>query len=202
MKRWAITLLLPITCMLVAGTALALPPSSSLGGDDGELTWSVSRSGDTVTIRGQSPKWAVVHTASTDLEPIRTERTEPDGRTVVIDYKGSGVTVVLPERTVIHEEDDIWDGDTLDIRLGQLAAAGHPATKFRAIDTASGKVYGFESTEIGEETCGSHTCTHVKLTLSGLLKAVGPKFHYWFAGDGQLLRFEGPAGTFVAEEGR
>ena len=202
MNRWTITFLLLIACTLTAGTALALPPSSDLGGDDGDLSWSVTRSGDTVTIRGESPKWTVVHTASADLEPIRTERTEPDGRTVVIDYKGSGVTVVLPERTVIHDEEEIWDGDTLDIRLGQQTAAGRPAAKFRAVDTASGKVYGFESTEIGEESCGDRSCTHVKLTLSGLLKAVGPKFHYWFADDGQLLRFEGPAGTFVAEEGR
>lgn len=202
MIRWSITFLLLIACTLAAGTALALPPSSDLGGDDGELTWTVTHSGDTVTIRGQSPKWTVVHTASADLEPIRTERTDPDGRTVVIDYKGSGVTVVLPERTVIHEEEDIWDGDTLDIRLGQRAAAGRPAAKFRAIDTASGKIYGFESTEIGEETCCARACTHVKLTLSGVLKAVGPKFHYWFAVDGQLLRFEGPAGTFVVEEVR
>ena len=202
MHRLAITILLLTSCLATAGVALALPPSSDLGGDDGSLTWSVSRSGDTVTIRGKSPRWTVVHTATADLTPIRTERSEPDGRSVVIDYTTSGATVVLPERTVVLDEDDIWDGDTLDIRLGQRAAAGRPEVSFRAVDTASGKVYGFESTEIGEESCGDRAYTHVKLTLSGLLKAVGPKFHYWFGADGQLLRFEGPAGTFVAEDGR
>ncbi len=202
MQRLAITILLLTAFTFAAGSALALPPSSDLGGDDGALSWSVSRDGDTVTIRGTSPRWTVVHTATADLTPIRTERSEPDGRTVVIDYTTSGATVVLPEKTVIHDEDDIWDGDTLDIRLGQLAAAGRPEVSFRAVDTASGKVYGFESSEIGQESCGGRACTHVKLTLSGLLKAVGPKFHYWFAEDGQLLRFEGPAGTFAVEEGR
>ncbi len=202
MYRWTITFLLLTLCILAAGTAGAVPPSSTLGGDSGTLTWSVTRDGGTVTIRGESPKWTVVHTADADLTPIRTERTDPDGRTVIIDYTTSGATVVLPDRTVVHDEDGIWDGDTLDIRLGQQTAAGRPDNAFRAVDTASGKVYGFQSTAIGEETCGTRACTHVKLTLSGLLKAVGPRFHYWFAADGQLLRFEGPAGIFDVEAGR
>jgi hypothetical protein len=30
-------------------------------------------------------------------------------------------------------------------------------------------------------------------------KAVGPKFDYWFASDGKLLKFDGPIGTYTAE---
>jgi hypothetical protein len=115
------------------------------------------------------------------------------------EYTSSGATVTLPRKTITHDEPGIWDGDTVAIRLGQSTADGHPEVQLKAIDTASGKVYGFPSGLIGSETCGEGTCTHVKPTLSGMLRAVGPKFGCWFASDGKLLKFDGPIGTYTAE---
>lgn len=64
---------------------------------------------------------------------------------------------------------------------------------------ASGKVYGFVSEKIGTETAGGDGCTHVELTLSGALEAVGPVFHHWFERDGELIQFDGPIRTYTAE---
>ncbi len=64
---------------------------------------------------------------------------------------------------------------------------------------ASGKVYGFVSEKNGTETVGGVGCTHVELTLSGALEAVGPLFHHWFDRDGKLIQFDGPIGTYTAE---
>jgi hypothetical protein len=200
MRTPTITLALVISTLTLT-TAAALPPSTHLSGADGELTWTVSRTGDGITIRGASPKWTVVHTADATLEPIRTVHTDADGRTVTIDYAADGARVQLPGKTITHDEGDLWDADTVDIRLGEYTSQGSPEVGFRAIDSASGKVYSFESVRIAEESCGEQTCTHVRLQLTGLLRAVGPKWHYWFAGNGQLLRFEGPAGTFAANGG-
>jgi len=185
--------------LLLAGVAHAAPPSSTLSGAEGTLKWTVTPSGGQVQIEGQSPKWTVSHTANADLTPVKTTRTDAEGVAVTVEYTSSGATVTLPKKTVTHDEPGIWDGDTVDIRLGQSTADGNPEVKFKAVDTASGKVYGFQSELIGTETCGDQECTHVKLTLSGMLKAVGPKFNYWFASDGKLLKFEGPIGTYTAE---
>ncbi len=190
-----------IISILPLTAASALPPSTSLSGADGELSWTVERTGDGITIRGSSPKWTVVHTADATLEPIRTVHTDADGRTVTIDYGADGARVQLPDKTIAHDEADLWDADTVDIRLGEYSAQGSPEVGFRAIDSGSGKVYSFESVRVGDESCGGQTCTHVRLQLTGLLRAVGPKWHYWFASNGQLLRFEGPAGAFAANGG-
>lgn len=183
-----------------APAALAAPPSSTLGGTSGTLSWTVTRTADGVTIEGKSAKWTVTHRAKADLTPLSTDHTDADGRSVTIEYSSDKAVVTLPDKTITHDESGLWDADTLDIRLGQQVVLGKPEVSFHAIDTDSGKVYSFATELMGTEDVGGTECTHVKLQLTGLLKMVGPKFHYWFASNGQLMRFEGPAGTFSTEE--
>jgi len=185
--------LLAMTCL-----AQAAPPSSTLEGDDGTLTWTVTVENDVITIGGTSPKWTVTHTARPDLSPIRTERTDEDG-SVVVTYEADRAVHVRDGKTTVRKESGLWDADTIDIRLGALSVVGQPVQTFTALDPASGKVYDFQTTDEGSETCGNRPCRHVKMTLGGMLKHLGPKWHYWFGDDGQLLKFEGPAGTFTAK---
>jgi len=191
------SLLAAILSLLWALPAWSLPPSSALTGGEGKLTWTVTRTSEGVTIEGSSPKWKVAHRATADLRPLFTRHTSSDGTTTVT-YRANGATVTVDGKaTEIHEK-GLWDGDTVDIRLGQEVANGHPELAFRAIDPASGDVYGFDTHLVGHETCGKTPCTHIKLSLTGALRLVGPKWHYWYGSDGKLLRFEGPIGKFRA----
>ena len=183
--------------LLLLMTAAA-PPSSSLTGADGTLSWSVRADGDRLLVDGRSPKWTVRHVARRDLQPIRTERTA-DGHTVTVAYSDSGAVVTLPNKTVTVERAGLWDSETVDVRLGSLVAAGTKTADFAAVDFGNGKVYEFQARLVGEETCGGDPCSHMRVTLAGLLKPVGPKWHFWFGIDGRLLRFDGPLGKFEAE---
>jgi hypothetical protein len=185
--------------VLLAAVAAAVPPSSTLTGPTGTLSWTVDVRADGVHLEGRSPKWKVVHDANADLTPRHTEHTNPDGATVVVEYTPTSATAVLADgKTVTHLARDLWDGDTVDVRLGARYAAGTVVTAFSAIDPASGKLYRFDTTLVGTEDCAGTPCGHVLLQLTGVLRWVGPSFHYWYRDDGQLLRFEGPAGAFVA----
>jgi hypothetical protein len=186
------------TILLLVLTARAVPPSSSLTGDTGTLTWTVTRDGETVVIDGRSPKWTVRHVATPDLHPVHTERTDAQGRRAVVDYTPTGAEIHTDGKTVQVSGSELWDGDTVDVRLGELAAAGHADRSFRAVDPASGKVYGFEAKTVGPETCGTSACSHVHLAMTGMYRVVGPSWDYWFDGAGRLVRFTGPIGTFVA----
>lgn len=184
---------------LLATLAFAAPPpSSTLTGPGGTLKWEITTEGSEVHVHGESPKWQVEHVASADLTPVRTVRTNPDGTVVTIEYGASEAIVTMPNKTLTHTQPGLWDGDTLDVRLGAEAAAGRFEQKFQAVDTGSGKVYKFDSQKVGDEQCGERACTHVLVQLTGMLRWVGPSFHYWFAKDGKLLKFEGPAGEFEA----
>lgn len=191
---------LAVPLLLLASTAVAAPPSSTLTGTDGTLSWQISTSGDTVSVQGSSPKWTVTHTADTDLTPRRTTRTNPDGTVVEVTYRPDGVVVKMPDgKTREHAGKGIWDGDTLDVRLGHLVATHQTLDRsFKAVDTGSGKLYGFDVVDEGAESCRKGPCRHVNVSLSGWLKVVGPSFDYWFAADGRLVKFEGPAGDFAA----
>lgn len=178
--------------------ALLLPPSSTLSGPAGTLSWTVRRDGDEVVIEGRSPKWTVSHVAGPDLRPRHTDRTDAKGDRVTVDYTPTGATVT-GSKTVVIEHAGLWDGDTLDVRLGALVAAGTQSVDFDALDPAAAKVYGFEARPRGEERCGARACQHIQVQLSGLLKHVGPKWHFWFGDDGALLRFEGPIGAYAVE---
>jgi hypothetical protein len=85
----------------------------------------------------------------------------------------------------------------VDVRLGAEVAAGRTDQAFSVVDPGSGKVYSLDSATVGGETCGTEPCTHVRVQLTGMLRLVGPTWHYWYLADGQLVRFDGPAGTFA-----
>ena len=185
--------------MLLSGAALAAPPSSSLSGPDGTLQWTVTQSGSTVTAVGSSPKWKVEHTADSLLNPKSTKRTNPDGAVTTVEWADNKVTVVLPNgKTVVHDEAGIWDGDSLDVRLGERVRKGMSMNHtFKAVDTGSGSVYRFDAVDKGAATCPAGPCKHVNVTLAGWRKYVGPSFDYWFLPTGELAKFKGPAGEFV-----
>jgi len=183
---------------LFVAAALAAPPSSHLTGPEGVLDWSVSTTKDGVTIRGRSPKWAVEHVASADLQPVRTVRRDTDGNEVTVTYSATGAQVTTGERTQTLKGAKLWDGDTVDVRLGAEVAAGRTDLAFQVVDAGGAKVYSMDSALVGDDTCGATPCTHVRVQLTGLLRYVGPTWHYWYGADGALLRFQGPIGSFVA----
>lgn len=185
---------------LLAGVAFSAPPSTNLSGPDGTLSWQVAESGGNVSIVGTSPKWKVEHTADSALRPIKTKRTDPDGSVTTVVWEGDRVTVTLPNgKQVVHEEAGIWDGDSLDIRLGERVRTGASLDhSFKAVDSGSGKVYRFDAVDKGQATCAAGPCRHVNVTLGGWMKYVGPNFDMWFAANGQLVKFSGGAGDFGA----
>lgn len=190
--------LLTLIGFTLISTASAAPPSSTLTGPAGALTWTVAASGDGFAIDGRSPKWTVHHVAGADLRPVRTERKDADGNAVTIDYSADHAVVHVGGKDVTVRGADLWDADTVDIRLGRLAAQGHADTTFQAVDGATGTVYGFAATTVGTEMCGSASCVRVHLGMTGFYRLVGPSWEYWYGADGQLLRFEGPIGRFTA----
>ncbi len=179
--------------------ALATPPSSTLTGDDGTLSWTVDTTASGITIRGSSPKWTVEHTASADLTPIRTVHNDPDNGEVVVEFSGDSAVITRNGRTKTLSGSNLWDGDTVDIRLGAAVASGRSELAFEVVDPSSGKTYSMDSALVGADTCGASACKHVRVQLTGLLRYVGPTFHYWFGADGQLLRFEGPVGDYATQ---
>jgi hypothetical protein len=185
---------------LILAAAIAAPPSSTLTNSAGAtLAWTVASSPSGVTIDGRSPRWTVHHEAFADLSPKRTVRSDAAGRRVTVDYAPDHVVVHLPEGDVTHTIANVWDGDTLDIRLGQLVVLGRPDVSFQAVDPATGDVYGFTAQRAGTETCGGAPCTHVHVNMTGIYRLVGPTFDYWYASDGRLVQFQGPPGKFVAK---
>ena len=176
----------------------AVPPSSTLTGTAGTLSWAVSASGGGVTIDGRSPKWTVHHVAAADLKPIHTERSDSAGARVTVDYTAAGAVVHSGSSEKSVSGADIWDGDTVDIRLGQSVAGGHADVSFHALDPASGSLYGFEARKVADPTCGAAACTQVHMVMTGVYRYVGPSWDYWYGADGRLLRFQGPIGTFAA----
>jgi hypothetical protein len=185
--------------ILWLAAALAAPPSSTLTGPEGTLEWKVESTADGVKLEGRSPKWTVLHEAAADFSPKRTVRTDAIGNEVTVEYSATGAVVKLPTGTVSVDGKGLWDGDAVDVRLGWLVAKGKPENAFQAVDPATGKVYSLDSQLVGNETCGAAPCTHVLVQLTGLLRYVGPSWHYWYAADGKLLRFEGPIGAYEAK---
>jgi len=178
-------------------TALAAPVAVRLVGAEGALVWSMDQRGEERVIDGSSPKWRVHHVANADWTPRRTEHWAPDGTLTVIEYAAWGATIRRGDAVWERRQAGLWDGDTLDLRLGSEVAAGHTSFQFSGLDPASGKVYGFDTQKVGDEACGAARCVHVRVQLSGVLRYVGPTWDYWYDATGALLRFEGPAGSFT-----
>lgn len=172
-----------------------IPPSVVLAGAAGTLAWTVEARGGEVHVAGRSPKWTVTHVAAADLTPRRTTRTA-DGVTVTVEYGPSGAVFRGPSGEVRVDRPGLWDGDTLDVRLGYALANGEVPASFSAIDTANGKVYDFATETVGRETCGAVACTHLEVHLTGMLRYLGPTWQYWYDAGGRLVRFEGPMGRF------
>lgn len=184
---------------LTAAGELKLPPSTTLQGAAGKITWTVKKEGDKIVIDGKSPRWKVHHEANVNFTPIRTEREGEDGVKVTIVYTAKGAIMTRGEEKFEHEHEGLWDADSVDIRLGATFAANweKEEVKFTAIDTDSGKTYEFLAERIGEEQCRDTRCVHVELGLAGwFMRKVGPSWEYWFAPDGQLIRFEAKWGKF------
>lgn len=184
--------------LALLSSAFALPPSSTLTGPTGTLSWTVTAAAGGAHVEGRSPAWTVSHDAAPDLTPKRTVRTEK-GVTVTVDYRADGATVRFPDRVLEVKRPGLWDGDTLDVRLGQEVAKGRTAFGFAALDPASGDAYDFTVEHVGRETCGAVACVHERVRLAGVLKYVGPTFDFWYAPDGRLVRFTGPIGRFDAK---
>lgn len=187
--------------LILASLALAAPPSVSLTGPKGTLSWTVTP-GANVKIVGRSPDWVVEHEASATLAPIRTTRKDTDGSSYTIVYTPSGADVTADGRTTSIAAPGAWDGDTLDVRLGTAVAAGRTDFQFVAVDGESVKAYTFQVSKVGDEQCGAHACVHEKVTLAGALKWVGPTWEFWYTRDGRLLRFSGPMGDFRAADAK
>lgn len=183
---------------LTLSVALAAPPSTALTGPDGTLSWTITESAGQLTIEGTSPKWTVTHTAALDFTPRRTVHRDAEVGEVTIDYTPEGATVTRRGKTWTVRRVGLWDGDTLDVRLGANVAEGRTELAFHAIDPASGKVYSFDAAPVASTRCGAVACTEVKVQLTGVLRLVGPTWSYWYTTDGRLVRFEGPAGSFSA----
>jgi hypothetical protein len=183
---------------LFFGAALAAPPSSHLTGAEGTLDWAVTSSADGVMVRGRSPNWTVEHQAAADLSPRRTVRHDADGERVVVTYTATGAELQRGERIHTLKGKGLWDGDTVDVRLGAEVAARRTDQAFQVVDAGGGKLYSMDSALVAQDTCGASPCTHVRVQLTGLLRYVGPTWHYWYGADGELLRFEGPIGAYVA----
>lgn len=184
--------------LLLLSSAWAAPPSTTLSGPAGLLSWQVQERADSVLITGRSPKWTVEHVAAPDLTPRSTTRTDAEGTRVVVTYDAAGASVTRDGRTTRIDAPGVWDGDTVDVRLGALAATGGGTLEFQVVDAAGAKLYDLDAVRVGAETCGTLPCTHVRVQLDGLLRYVGPTWEYWYASDGRLLRFTGPIGAFAA----
>lgn len=188
---------MPMLTFALTAAALALPPSSTLAGPTGTLSWTVTAAAGGVHVEGRSPAWTVSHDAAADLTPKRTVRTEK-GVTVTVEYRADGATIRFPDDVIEVRHAGLWDGDTLDVRLGQEVARGRKAFGFAALDPATGDAYDFTVEHVGSETCGPTACEHERVRLAGVLRYVGPTFDFWYAADGRLLRFTGPIGSFQA----
>lgn len=183
----------------VIPAALAAPPSSTLTGPEGTLSWTVTGT-DPVEIRGTSPTWTVTHTAAGDLTP-RSSTRESDGQRWTSTFDAEGATVTNPDGSTTRvDHAGIWDGDTLDVRLGQHIAEGGGSTKFTVLDAAGGKAWTMNATVDRSATCAV-ACTHVRVQLAGAWRFVGPTWDYWYAADGRLLTFHGPIGRYTTEGG-
>lgn len=188
-----------IAVVLLVAAGGQLPPSTTLQGAAGKITWSVKKDGDKIIIDGKSPRWKVHHEANANFTPIRTEREDQDGVKVTIVYTAKGATMTRGDEKFEHEQEGLWDGDSVDIRLGAIFAANWETkeVKFTAIDSDSGKTYEFLAERIAEEQCRETRCVHVELGLAGwFMRKVGPSWDYWFAPDGKLVRFEAKWGKF------
>lgn len=85
------------------------------------------------------------------------------------------------------------------MRRGHGASQGREACWFKGNDVSSGKAHTFDVSTVGGEPCDPTACARVLVPLTGALRWVGPSWNTWYSPEGQLLRFEGPAGDVAVE---
>lgn len=184
--------------ILMLGT---LPAGSALKGSEGTLKWRIEETKTGVRIEGSAPDFTVTHEASRTLVPEHTERSDNQGTQRIIEYDAKGATIKDADGNVLkrHDQKNIWDADSLEVRLGYERVNGKLDRTFYCIDINTNKLYKMQSKVLEQTQCSGAPCTQVQVSLTGVLKAVGPKWTYWFGDDGGLLRYKGPNGTFEAE---
>jgi len=201
----------PTAALSRAASPRAAPPSSTLTGATGQLSWTITPTHPPAqqgfTIIGRSPSWTVTHQADAQLQPSHTLRVDADGTRHEVRYHTQNGTITgatVTDAAGEHEltQVGLWDADSIDVRLGQQVAQGAQTVRFAAIDLDGPKIYNFAAQVVDHTTCGHQPCTAVELQLTGLLRLVGPTWRYWVGADGELLRFEGPAGDFTAPAAR
>ena len=173
-----------------------MPLATALHGERGEITWNVVQTEEVVTVSGHGPGWTVSHTATEEMVPIRTVRTDAEGSTWTIDYYPWGARVNHGDHSSRYVTKDLWDTDTIDLRLATFAKSGEADADFRAIDLADGRVYRFRAHQAGEVGCGKGVCDRVKLELLGMPATVAPAWEFQYSAEGQLVKMLGTSGIF------
>lgn len=178
--------------VLFALIALAAPPSSTLTGQQGTVSWQVSERNGQLRLKGAIDGWDVRHTASQSLVPVRTVYTDPKGGMVALEYGEEGVEVRLSDGSIKKlEAQGLWDVGTLPLRLGYEVALGNTALTAVGVDR-KGKLREFDVSKVADEPCGPVACVHV------VVRGKGAAGDYWFGPDGGLMRTEGKRGDFSA----
>lgn len=167
------------------------------------LEWTVKRVDGVVLVEGRHAKWTVDHRARPDGSPVETVKITAGRRTHVVFSVGSATFTYREgaEPKTIRAV-NLWDGDSLDARLAGIAWAPGTKVHFRVIDTDSegGDVYPMVAEYIGQETCGTGPCHHVKVSLDDWRSVFGPSWHFKYAADpgARYLETKNDGERFVA----
>lgn len=170
--------------------------ATTLYGDEGSLSWTITEAGDEVHLAGRCPSWRIAHAATRTLAPKLTERVDGRMRRVVLTWADGGVTVRSPDRVVEIAEDGLWDTDVLDIRLGYELAQGATKFAFRGVDPKTAQVFDFTGEVGDDDVVDGVPVRRVTLRVAGVVGWVAPVWNYWYDADGRMRRFVGPAGRF------
>lgn len=172
------------------------------------LVWTVTRVDGEVHITGVHPKWQVHHRAKPDGAPLFTEK-KANGNTTRVTYSAEGAEL---EQTDAHgktkhatlKEKNLWDGDSLDVRLaGQTWSFGKKVRmRIVDIDAADGSSYPMVAEYVGEEKCGPAPCHRVHLALDDFRRLFAPTFEYRYstAAGARYLQHDGDGLTFSVRE--
>lgn len=170
--------------------------STTLYGEEGSLSWTVTPAGTELHLAGRSPSWRVAHVATRGFVPILTERVDDRGHRTVIRWLDTLVTVTSGDHVRELDEPGLWDTDVIDVRLGYELARGRTHFAFRGLHPKSGALYDFAGEVVDTEPIAGEPCRHVLLRVAGVIGWVAPTWHYWYDATGRLRQFHGPAGKF------
>lgn len=184
--------------ILLATLALAAPPSTTLAGERGEISWTTTERDADIAITGVGTSWSVLHVADVDGLPIHTARTAADGTITTIDYLNWGVLVVTGTDKMRYVARDLWDADTIDLRLAELLHTSDDTLDFRAIDLADRQIHRFRAVRREVARCGGEVCTEIDLKVRGGIPGQGPTWAFWYDGSGRLIKMQGIGGSFSA----